>query len=297
MKAKIVLYKFLSKKNAKYLEICKEMKQVGFRKSDTLKFQIHRDYFTNKYFYGIMEDNSTMEIDVELETKHIFEDQWNSDLGRIHDWFEEVDNGKERSAYGYYIDFGPEIADLRTQKVCGYCGARKAEENNHEWIAGYHVGCPVKYLDRDLLFLTKEDRIWAGHKGRNKEDVIPELVLSYFHHRKVNFVMQEAKKREQDLYDSWEEFERRKIYQLEEFKTKKKVIEDLAEKKLVYVDWCDIILYKGSKEKLPVLSIDWSTSSRRSEIDAQKIKEFFEENSEDGVVMKYPIYFTFRYKK
>lgn len=72
---------------------------------------------------------------VELETAHVFSNQWNTADGhRVFDWYEAAvfDNGREMThrKWGHYLDITPEMVALRQdQLVCGYCGTRHAQSD------------------------------------------------------------------------------------------------------------------------------------------------------------------------
>jgi hypothetical protein len=65
---------------------------------------------------------------IELETEFLFENQWNSNVGRVFDWYEEAvfdSRGKERKNIkrGHYLEITPEMAEIRRNTLkCGYTG-------------------------------------------------------------------------------------------------------------------------------------------------------------------------------
>lgn len=64
---------------------------------------------------------------VEIETDHIFGNQWNTADGRrIFDWYEGIiyNNGsKGNCRFGHWLEISPELAELRRVTLaCGYCG-------------------------------------------------------------------------------------------------------------------------------------------------------------------------------
>lgn len=99
--------------------------------------------------------------EVELETAHLFSDQWNTAPGtlgsangwRIMDWAQDYfPNGSQTIKQGYYIDQTPEMREIRRNtSVCGYCGKQEP--------SGKYVFCPHcldnEYLKIDDLHLTR----------------------------------------------------------------------------------------------------------------------------------------------
>jgi hypothetical protein len=66
---------------------------------------------------------------IELETKHLFDNQWNSTTDRVFDWYEPVNysNGREITTvkYGHYLTITQEMIEARNSTTtCGYCGAQ-----------------------------------------------------------------------------------------------------------------------------------------------------------------------------
>lgn len=89
---------------------------------------------------------------VELETKCLFGNQWNTADNRLFDWCERyVDNRTIKT--GHYLDITDEMREVRrnTHK-CGYCG-------NFEPAAKGHVFCPEcigsEYLKEQELHLLR----------------------------------------------------------------------------------------------------------------------------------------------
>jgi len=58
---------------------------------------------------------------IELETKYLFSDQWNTSSLRVFDWLEMEVNKSIK--IGYYLDITPEMESIRGKiHKCGYCG-------------------------------------------------------------------------------------------------------------------------------------------------------------------------------
>lgn len=72
--------------------------------------------------------------EVELETKHLFDNQWNtapipgvSDKGyRVFDWAQDYQEGTKQKK-GHWLELTPEMIEARENRVaCGYCGEQYA---------------------------------------------------------------------------------------------------------------------------------------------------------------------------
>lgn len=61
--------------------------------------------------------------DIELETYHLFENQWNATNGwRVFDHYEAIFPNKNIKS-GHYLDITPEMIEIRNDTLtCGYCG-------------------------------------------------------------------------------------------------------------------------------------------------------------------------------
>jgi hypothetical protein len=65
--------------------------------------------------------------EITLEPEHLFENQWNSNVGRVFDWYEEAiwANGRELKNIkrGHYLEITPQMAAIRENTLkCGYTG-------------------------------------------------------------------------------------------------------------------------------------------------------------------------------
>lgn len=98
--------------------------------------------------------------ELELETKHLFDNQWNTACGkRVFDWAEDAIfspyNGREnlKDRRGHYLELTPEMSEVRRNTcACGYCGKQ-------EPAAKGYVFCPhclsSEYLDEKTLHLLR----------------------------------------------------------------------------------------------------------------------------------------------
>lgn len=106
--------------------------------------------------------NETVEVEVEL--KHIFENQWNTTDGaggglRVFDWYQEyMTSGMNQTIRtGHWLELTPELADARRSTMkCQFCGCQ---------YGPYHQAIPEKlfclacldspYLKQEELYLTR----------------------------------------------------------------------------------------------------------------------------------------------
>ena len=59
-----------------------------------------------------------------LETKHLFDNQWNSvEAGRVFDWYEGINFENRLLKFGHWLEITPEMMAVRRNTVaCGYTG-------------------------------------------------------------------------------------------------------------------------------------------------------------------------------
>lgn len=90
---------------------------------------------------------------IDLETEHLFSNQWNSACGfRVFDWYEGIYPNPLIKA-GHYLEITDEMREIRRNtNKCGYCGKQES-------AAKGHVFCPhclgSKYLERANLHLLR----------------------------------------------------------------------------------------------------------------------------------------------
>lgn len=113
--------------------------------------------------------------EIELETTHLFDNQWNTlDGRRVFDWAVEAHyNGecKVPIRCGYYLDQTEEMREIRRNVVkCGYCGAQ-------EPAAKRLVFCPhcigSEYLNASDLHLTRMVPIFQSGFGPERKELEP----------------------------------------------------------------------------------------------------------------------------
>lgn len=62
---------------------------------------------------------------ITLETEHLFQNQWNADVGRVFDWYEEYLPGRthQNIKRGHYLDISEEMIAIRANTLnCRYTG-------------------------------------------------------------------------------------------------------------------------------------------------------------------------------
>lgn len=136
------------------------------------------------YYYNFAADGA----EVELETKHIFNNQWNtgaipgvSESGlRVFDWAEYAAESAGLSRYfksGHYLEITPEMREARARRgVCGYCGT--------QYITPYACFCTAcignEYLDADTIkrggtriYPVADDRKWRAITPEEEATLLP----------------------------------------------------------------------------------------------------------------------------
>ena len=123
LKTKIFTYNFdMSEKDEaeQYKRLCEKMKAAGIKCFETHGGGSH---YLGLYFNGMI---------IELETKHIFDNQWNTapilgktDKGlRVFDWAQDyICNGRKTIKRGHYLEITQEMREIRSSTIeCGYTG-------------------------------------------------------------------------------------------------------------------------------------------------------------------------------
>jgi hypothetical protein len=88
---------------------------------------------------------------IELETDHLFADQWNSTTARVFDWYEAIYPNR-KIKQGHYLDITDEMRELRrTTLICGYCG--KNYPNGTDTFCSACLDSP--YLKESDLYLLR----------------------------------------------------------------------------------------------------------------------------------------------
>lgn len=96
--------------------------------------------------------------EIELETEHLFDNQWNSDKGRVFDfWCEVVYSYGRRSPWrcGHWLEITPEMVAIRRETLtCGYTGMHFKASDGHKFnLSDSALGS--EYLKAEELHLLR----------------------------------------------------------------------------------------------------------------------------------------------
>lgn len=151
--------------------------------------------------------------EIELETKHLFNNQWNtaptttSESGlRVFDWAEDilVSNGKmnKKIKIGMWLEQTPEMIAIRRDTCkCSYCGEQYYKPTN-EFCTACIGG---EYLTEDnlpLLFLIPVEK--SDHKYNWKSVNVPASLVAEFTQRHQQTMRNKLEKRQVDKLESIE---------------------------------------------------------------------------------------------
>lgn len=139
---------------AAYVELCAKLKKEGAR--------VFCTWSGGKGYWLPFAKVAKTGLAVELETSHIFDNQWNtapipgfSEKGyRVFDWAEDYPiNMPAHFKRGHYLVHTVEMAEVRRNTAgCGYCGKQEPAQKGN-------VFCPhcidSEYLNVDNLHLTR----------------------------------------------------------------------------------------------------------------------------------------------
>lgn len=147
----------------------------------------HRMHAIGEYYVPAWDGQT-----VELETKHLFSNQWNTAAGslsekgsRVFDWAEEAIfiNGVERPHIkrGHWLEQTPEMVAIRQETAtCGYCG--------HHHPTGAFAFCPdclgSEYLKEGDLPLTRMLPVaetWSGKRAPLTPAELAERLPLFIH--------------------------------------------------------------------------------------------------------------------
>lgn len=169
-----------------YKELCESLRAKGLKVFSTIQNPSSKEF---RNFRDIV--NSLDGGYVELETKHIFNNQWNSapipgqsENGlRLMDWAESIFPNKDIKE-GYYLEQTPEMAELRRNTAsCGYCGHQEPMQKGN-------VFCPVcldsEYLKPEDLHLTRMMSVESkGNRKKLSDAERSHLMPLYVHAQTV----------------------------------------------------------------------------------------------------------------
>ena len=167
---------------ATYEEMMREIKAIGY-KPHTVNTEINRVKWDDVQ----VETVKRTEV-VFLETKFIFDNQWNGSSEslkdyRFFDWLVyEFPNKKIKA--GYWIEPTYETADIRGQFQCRYCG----HINGYDKGDGFHHKClSSPYLKQSELYLPTFARIhskWNKDPDWSEIDIPDEIKKEYLEKQK-----------------------------------------------------------------------------------------------------------------
>lgn len=98
---------------------------------------------------------NTSEV-VEIETAHVFGNQWNTADGRrVFDWYLEYTEKDYKR--GHWLEITPELAEVRRETLkCGYCGCQYGPHHDPAPEKPFCAAClDSEYLKPDDLYLTR----------------------------------------------------------------------------------------------------------------------------------------------
>ena len=139
-----------------YHELSERLQTAGYK----------RFHAFGSYYYPDLDG-----LTITLETKHIFDNQWNTaPIGkymtglRIFDWGEEYNPSNPDMKRGHYIDLTPEMIAVRQNTLqCGYCGAYYKIESAPVFCTKCLDSPYLKEKDFPLLRLQTVENKWK-HK-------------------------------------------------------------------------------------------------------------------------------------
>ena len=122
---------------------------------------------------------------IELDTRFLFDNQWNTPTLRVFDWvLEAVEN--QYIKQGHYLDQTPEMAEIRRNTVkCGYCG-------HQEPAATSTIFCShcldSKYLTEDYVLkgatrmqAINSGKAWTPLSDAEKAHLLPAFIEAQIH--------------------------------------------------------------------------------------------------------------------
>lgn len=109
---------------------------------------------------GRTKPHGTIET-VEIETEHLFGNQWNTADGRrVFDWYEGVvyNSGvRGNCRFGHWLEINPELAEIRRSTLkCGYCGHHYGPDRELVPASGFCDHCmDSPYLKESEVYLLR----------------------------------------------------------------------------------------------------------------------------------------------
>lgn len=160
-----------------YAELCNMLKDRGSK--------VFESHGGGSHYKKFAKDG----IEVELETKHIFDNQWNAapiegvtEKGlRVFDWALDACLPNKNIKCGHYLEMTEEMVNLRNNTLaCGYCGHQEIKTEQSPEFCPHCIDS--EYLTKDQLHLTRLQTV--SNKQDRKEltdDELAELLPKYIH--------------------------------------------------------------------------------------------------------------------
>jgi len=236
-----------------YKNLCVELKSKGLKVFDSIAEE-HSTFYKEL----IKPLDNTV---IELETEHLFNNQWNtaptitSEKGiRVFDWSEPIYPNKKIKE-GMYLDQTSEMARIRMNTYkCNYCGAQYVKP-----AFKFCTSCiGSRHLTPDNLHLLALTPVFADKYLKASEVIIPDTLLKeYEDKQKENRMLRAKKAQEAKLADLLKKIEDSKL----EYRAFKLLISN-------NIDFDNVIYYSHTKQ----FCFGWRNSLDTEEKEALSLK-------------------------
>lgn len=161
--------------------------------------------------------------DIELETAHLFENQWNSTTARVFDWYEGINPHSRHIKFGHWLTITPEMVQVRRETLtCGYCGHFYGPERTAIPTNGFCEKClGNQYLKASELHLLRLVPVCDNRESRaplseaERADLLPK-----FEEMRRTCDLERAsaarKRERENIENEWREFQTTKMEQAKE---------------------------------------------------------------------------------
>lgn len=140
--------------------------RFNISKEDERKaYEILCDILKDRHWLNVLADPSKQPPagPIELETKHLFANQWNSTTHRVFDWYEGI-YPNEYIKEGHYLEITDEMREIRRDTfVCGYCGYQCHKDRANKFC---EECLDSEYLQEDDLHLLRMLPVEQYHPTR-----------------------------------------------------------------------------------------------------------------------------------
>lgn len=206
MKTTIHTYSFDTRDEndkAAFAELEKKLKAQGLKCFET--------WGGGSHYFGIP-NNKT----VELETEHLFNNQWNTapiegdekapEGRRVHDWAQDYPvNFSAHVKRGHYLEQTPEMNEARRNRyACGYCGKQEPAQKGYDFCP-HCIGS--EYLEQKELYLLRMQSV-ASKKDRKPltEAEAARLVPLYIEAQTTGHTEADKKRIKKEVDDLHDEY-------------------------------------------------------------------------------------------